>query len=60
MKKIAISTETYAQMVRAGQLTHQDAEAWADAILACTVSEVIRVMQKQDEARRGHTPTCDG
>jgi hypothetical protein len=52
MKHIAISDATYARVVRAGEVTQQDPQAWAEAILFRMASETVRLLEKLDGAGR--------
>jgi hypothetical protein len=53
MKQISISDETYAKLVRAGELTHH--ERLAEAILFRMASETVRIMES-DAAKANAVP----
>jgi len=52
VKHIAISDATHARVLRAAEVTHQDPEAWAEAILARTAAETVRLLEKQSGVGR--------
>ncbi|SAL36565.1 hypothetical protein AWB67_01404 [Caballeronia terrestris] len=42
VSQITISDDTYAKLLRVGEITQQNPHAWADAILARLAGDVIR------------------
>lgn len=42
VSQITISDDTYAKLLRVGEITQQDPHAWADAILARLAADVIK------------------
>jgi hypothetical protein len=57
--QITISDATYAKLLRVGEITQQDPQAWADAILARSASEVIKAEGAARHARRSAIQLTD-
>lgn len=64
MKYIAITEATYAKLLRAGELTHQDPEAWAEIVLFRMASEMARIVERDKQGldalagSSGEPPDC--